>query len=145
MLIKYILGTYQCDVTNNIGSIQGTMQLLVTETCLETKTPPQPNVQLISRTSVLLQWPQINNNRYLIEMANVKPDSEQWQPIEPNHVAVEGPSFLIEHLNAGDCYKFRLRSVDLSKIGHASPLINLPLIQTQFWQQEQFHRRYSFT
>lgn len=92
-----------------------------------------PSVQLLSGSSVLVQWDGIPGGQYILECC--QNDSGVW--ITVGDGPVQGLSNVVDGLDSGEEYSFRVN------LGPPSaPVIVQAETGCSTWQQEQFHRRY---
>lgn len=131
-------GTYLCIASNEIGSTECSARLVVSDFV---KPIREPTVQVISCSSVSLQWEgdTISTN-FLIEYCKL--GSAEWLCANPNK-SVDSLSFIVEHLMPGETYSFRIISYETKLVGPPSSAITLPVADSLRWQQDQFKRRYT--
>lgn len=129
-------GTYVCILSNDIGTAQCSATLTITDIPVL----KQPTIQVLSSSSVLLEWePSTTQQQYLIEFC--KFGSGEW--IRANHDnPVNSVSYTLEDLHPGESYSFRIISVESHQVSLPSYTLTLPVADNLRWQQEQFKRRY---
>lgn len=131
-------GTYLCIASNEIGSAQCSAKLVVTDSVQPVN---EPTVQIISCSSVSLQWESDSvSANYLVEYCKV--GSAEWLCANLNK-PVDALSFMVEHLMPGETYSFRIISLETKLVGPPSVAVTLPVADSLRWQQEQFKRRYT--
>lgn len=131
-------GTYLCTASNEIGSAQCCAKLLVLDNIQPIH---EPKVQTISCSSVSLHWDSDTvSSNYLVEYCKL--GSAEWLSAN-NNKPINSLSFIVEHLNPGETYSFRIISADTKLIGLPSMAVTLPVADSLRWQQEQFKRRYT--
>ncbi|XP_071053767.1 triple functional domain protein isoform X4 [Onthophagus taurus] len=128
-------GVYVCTLSNdNIYA-----ECSATLTVLDSDIIPELKTQIVSCSSVALEWENSNHKQFLIEYCKV--GSGEW--ISPNNnIPISSHNFLIEHLVPSDTYSFRLLTFPSRQVGLPSAAVTLPVADNLRWQQEQFKRRY---
>lgn len=92
-----------------------------------------PRVQLLSRSSVLVEWDGLPAGHYILECCHH--DSGSWVTV--GNGPIQGLSKVVHGLDSGEEYSFRVNS------GHPSTPVIIPAQWgSSTWQQEQFLRRY---
>jgi hypothetical protein len=92
-----------------------------------------PSVQLLSGSSVHVQWDGLPGEHYILECC--RSDSGVWMTVGEG--PVQGLSNVVDGLASGEEYSFRVNSGPPS-----APVIVQAETGCSTWQQEQFHRRY---
>lgn len=92
-----------------------------------------PSVQLLSGSSVLVQWGGIPGTHHILECC--RNDSGMWVTVGEG--PIQGLSNVVDGLDCGEKYSFRVNSGPPS-----TPVIVQSRTSCSTWQQEQFHRRY---
>jgi len=130
-------GSYLCTVSNEIGSTQCSAVLTVTDSL-----PPlhEPNLEVLSCSSVLLEWESDTYDQFLVEYCKL--GSGEWLSPNNNQV-VNSQSYTLEHLTPGETYSFRIVAAQNKLVGLPSIAVTLPVADNIRWQQEQFKRRYT--
>ncbi|XP_049828356.1 kalirin isoform X4 [Schistocerca gregaria] len=134
-------GEYSCTASNEAGSVTTSASLCISGTGLTSTM--QPRVQVVTGTSVLLQWEGDSSSYYQVECYR-HCLGDDWLPVGG---PIRGLTHVVDGLTPGETYTFRVLST-----GHgmgtpvasmpSSPII-IPPPDTGHWQQEQFRRRYS--
>jgi len=92
-----------------------------------------PRAQLLSRSSVLVEWDGLPAGHYILECCHH--DSGSWVTV--GNGPIQGLSKVVHGLESGEEYSFRVNS------GHPSTPVIIPAQWgSSTWQQEQFLRRY---
>lgn len=129
-------GTYLCSVANEIGSSQCTAVLRVTDSMVPLR---EPKIQVISSSSVLLEWENESYTQFLIEYCKL--GTGEW--LSPNnHTILNSYSYTVEQLIPGETYSFRIVAAQNRLVSLPSVAVTLPVADNLRWQQEQFNRRY---
>ncbi|KAI4471045.1 rho guanine exchange factor-related [Holotrichia oblita] len=129
-------GTYLCTISNEIGSAECSASLVV----VEASSPlPEPKIQVLSCSSVLLEWESDSYKQFLVEFCKL--GTGEW--LSPNsHLPLNSQSYTVEHLIPGETYSFRIIALPNKIISLPSLALTLPVADNLRWQQEQFKRRY---
>ncbi|XP_018325506.1 triple functional domain protein isoform X1 [Agrilus planipennis] len=129
-------GTYVCSVSNEIGTSQCSAILTVTDSL-----PPlhEPKIQVRSCSSVLIEWDSDSYCDFLVQFCKL--GTGEWLTAGKKHGAKEF-SYVVENLNPGETYSFRVVAAENNFVGLPSIAVTLPVADGLRWQQEQFNRRY---
>lgn len=129
-------GTYLCTVSNEVGSVECSASLIV----MEASSPlPEPKIQVLSCSSVLLEWESDSYKQFLVEFCKL--GSGEW--LSPNNqLPLNSQSYTVEHLIPGETYSFRIIALPNKIVSLPSLALTLPVADNLRWQQEQFKRRY---
>ncbi|XP_026462176.1 triple functional domain protein isoform X4 [Ctenocephalides felis] len=130
-------GTYCCTVNTDSGSSQCAAILIVS---LSSEPSKEPHVQVLSGTSVAVQWdPDIGSSSYTLEYCRI--GTAEWCSTLP--IPVSTCNHLINGLLPGEAYSFRVcTGLGLDRqVGPASTPVVMPYHQ-ESWKQQQFQRRY---
>lgn len=130
-------GVYMCYVLNNFGSAKCVASLSVTNSLPNLC---EPKVQIISSTSVLLEWENDFYDQFYVEYCKL--GTGEW--LSPNNRnIINSGSYTIENLEPGDTYSFRMVAVQDNIATLPSAAVTLPVADNLRWQQDQFNRRYT--
>ncbi|XP_017782251.1 PREDICTED: triple functional domain protein-like isoform X2 [Nicrophorus vespilloides] len=131
-------GTYLCIASNDIGSAQCYAVLNVSDSLPLLR---EPLIQVISCSSVLLEWDNDSNSNQQFLVEYCKLGTGEW--MSPNgRQPLNSLSYTVEHLIPGETYSFRVITVQNKQISLPSVAVTLPVADNLRWQQEQFKRRY---
>lgn len=129
-------GTYLCTISNEVGSTECSASLTVAEACSPL---PEPRIQVLSCSSVLLEWESDSYKQFLVEFCKL--GTGEW--LSPNnHLPLNSLSYTVEHLIPGETYSFRVIALPNKIVSLPSLALTLPFADNLRWQQEQFKRRY---
>lgn len=125
-----------CSASNEIGSTQCCAVLMVTNSL---QPLPEPKIQVLSCSSVVLHWENEPYNQFLVEYCKL--GTGEWT--SPNdHEPINTFSYTIENLIPGETYSFRVIATQNKLVSLPSVAVTLPVAENLRWQQEQFNRRY---
>ncbi|XP_021922834.1 triple functional domain protein-like isoform X3 [Zootermopsis nevadensis] len=124
-------GEYSCVASNDAGSSVTSAWLCITGSSYNQNSAP--SVQLLSGSSVLVQWGGIPGTHHILECC--RNDSGMWVTVGEG--PIQGLSNVVDGLDCGVKYSFRVNSGPPS-----TPVIVQSRTSCSTWQQEQFHRRY---
>lgn len=129
-------GIYTCCASNVLGSVQCSAVLNVSDSLSNLQ---EPKVQIISSTSVLLEWENNGNTQFYVEYCRL--GTGEW--LSPNNSTVlNSDSYTIKNLDPGETYSFRLVTTQNNVATLPTMAITLPVADDLRWQQDQFNRRY---
>lgn len=129
-------GTYAFTIGNEFGTSTCTAVLTVTSNYPPL---PEPKIQVMSCSSVLLEWETPNYNQFLIEYCKL--GTGEW--VSPNNnQPIDSQVFTVESLIPGETYSFRIIATQNNIVSLPSIAVTLPVAENLRWQQEQFKRRY---
>lgn len=129
-------GTYSFTVSNEYGSATCTAVLTVTDNYPPL---PEPKIQVISCSSVLLEWESTNYSQFTVEYCKL--GSGEWISSNNNH-PISVQAFTVENLIPGETYSFRIVATQNNVVSLPTVAVTLPVAENLRWQQEQFKRRY---
>ncbi|XP_060534993.1 triple functional domain protein isoform X2 [Cylas formicarius] len=129
-------GTYSFTITNEYGSTSCSAVLTVTNTIALLN---EPKVQIISSTSVQLDWESSTYTQFYVEYCKL--GTGEWIMATNNH-PINTQFYTIEDLIPGETYSFRIVAAQNKLVSLPSAAVTLPVADTLKWQQEQFKGRY---
>ena len=129
-------GTYSVTVSNEAGTCQCSAVLTVTDPYPALQ---EPRIQVISCSSVLLEWESDFYQQFWVEYCQL--GTGEWLSPNDNGV-INSQTYTVEHLIPGETYSFRIIAVQNKLVSLPSVAVTLPVADTLRWQQEQFRNRY---
>lgn len=129
-------GVYSVTISNDAGSCQCSAILTVTDPY---PVLHEPKIQIISSTSVLLEWDSDYYHQFWIEYCQL--GTGEWLSPNSNRI-VQCQSYTVENLIPGETYSFRIVAVQNKLVSLPSIAITLPVADNLRWQQEQLKNRY---
>lgn len=129
-------GTYSFTISNEFGSANCSAVLTVTNNYPPL---PEPKIQVISCSSVLLEWESVEYNQFIVEYCKL--GSGEWNSPN-NNQPINVQAFTVENLIPGETYSFRILATQNNIVSLPSVAVTLPVAENLRWQQEQFKRRY---
>jgi hypothetical protein len=129
-------GTYSVTITNEVGSCQCSALLTVTDPYPALQ---EPRIQVISCSSVLLEWESDYYHQFWIEYCQL--GTGEWLSSNNNRV-INSQTYTVENLIPGETYSFRIIAVQNKLVSLPSVAVTLPVADNLRWQQEQFKNRY---
>lgn len=128
-------GTYSFTIANEYGSASCSCVVSVTG---GPGVLVEPTIQVLSSTSVQLDWDNPQKTPYYVE--HCKLGSGEWT--SPSKSVITESTYVVDDLVPGETYSFRLVSSQTKAVSLPSVAVTLPIGDNLLWQQEQFRRRY---
>lgn len=129
-------GTYLCSAANDIGSVQCSAVLIVSDSLQPLR---EPKIQVLSCSSVFLEWESESYTHFYIEYCKL--GTGEWITCNGN-TPINTFSYTIDELIPGETYSFRIVASQNQLVSLPSIAVTLPVAENLRWQQEQFTRRY---